>query len=294
MSDLIGKDIPKIKSSLYISATKSAKYRGVLSSENSLINACKEIIRVEAPITEQKLFRSLSSWFGVDFVGKIRLNAEEIIKQQNFVVTELGDQKVYWNNIQTPDEYFEYRYSDADKIDSHRTEQEIPLIEIINAMCESLSGGRFVPRLTLFEETCILLSHGFMRKNTPHLSNKVIEKALKAGIDTKRIKRFTKDTFVIGKYYPELDFQWVYKNQIHKNTKQIIPTVVKDLESSGFKVIDNKNQYEILWVIFQKGRTGEVLQIAKKHGYQVELEGDNNLLARVGVTLRLTKVKAPN
>ena len=60
MSDLIGKDIPKIKSSLYISATKSAKYRGRINdSINRLNNELTKLKNYKATYSSSVVYNEL-------------------------------------------------------------------------------------------------------------------------------------------------------------------------------------------------------------------------------------------
>ncbi|MBR4673035.1 MAG: DUF3320 domain-containing protein [Victivallales bacterium] len=111
-----------------------------------------QVIQQEAPIYERLLKKRITRAWKFLQAGK---NIQSILNDclpNNIPVTLLGEEKVYWQNDQIPEEYHEYRANGNNDVNK-RAIDEIPIEELANAMLEILTDFASIEQETLFRET---------------------------------------------------------------------------------------------------------------------------------------------
>lgn len=120
--------------------------------------AANEILRVEAPLTEELLIKRIIQRFGFKRSGsRMNTHVAEVVHDVGFKFTVMKDQRIYWLEKQIPDEYKGFRAAGEDN--GKRSITEVPYIEAINAIIYVLFENGNLPEDILIKETAKLLGY---------------------------------------------------------------------------------------------------------------------------------------
>ncbi|MBQ7650662.1 MAG: DUF3320 domain-containing protein, partial [Victivallales bacterium] len=124
-----------------------------LETRLSIRRQMQEVIQQEAPICEGLLKKRITSAWGFQRPGmKIQAVLNDCLPK-DLPVTQVGEERVFWNADQSPEEYREYRPNGTAEQD-RRLIDEIPVEELANAMREVQTDfADTIEQNTLFRET---------------------------------------------------------------------------------------------------------------------------------------------
>jgi superfamily I DNA and/or RNA helicase len=126
------------------------------SSKSKILNQAEKIISQEAPIL-QSLFnrRLLEAWVTNRLGSKLEQYLDDIVKKQEWNITQEGEEFLIWNNDQNPDDYSQFRI--AKNINSLRNVEQIPIIEIENVLLYILHQQYSIEHEDLLKEAANLM-----------------------------------------------------------------------------------------------------------------------------------------
>ena len=139
----------------------------------------QQIVDIEAPITQDRLFRKCLRAFDINRSSAATLGAtEKALKKVNAKANKQNGIKFYWSNSQNSDAYDLYR-NDACNSD-RRTPDEITQQELKNAVCLTVANGKSFDKDTLIKETIRIM--GYARSGKALVD--AVERGIKYGLKT--------------------------------------------------------------------------------------------------------------
>lgn len=127
-------------------------------STTTITERINEIMRLEAPITEGLLTRRILQSLGITRAGsRVQARTNALLTVLNVKFTVQDGEKVYWRNDQEPSEYRGFRA--AGEGNNKREARDLPIQEIVNAVCQVLKEQIGLPFEDLIHETAKLLGY---------------------------------------------------------------------------------------------------------------------------------------
>ena len=121
-------------------------------------------VEQEAPVSESVLTRRVLQSFGIARCGsRLQARMTAILRSLHLKTTVQAEQVFYWNDVQDPDTYPGLR-ADGENENS-RDAREVPVQEIVNALCCILYDQISMPKDDLIRETARLLGYARMGSN---------------------------------------------------------------------------------------------------------------------------------
>jgi len=135
----------------------------------------QQTIDTEAPINHSLLCRRILAAWGIGRLGtRIQSRFDQVFLQIKFPTTkDSGNVVTYWKEEQNPETFDTFRLPANDN--ERRNAEDIPAIEISNAIVAILSNQISMPESDLVKESAKLLQYGRVGGN--------VEAAMKKGID---------------------------------------------------------------------------------------------------------------
>lgn len=132
-----------------------------------------QVIISEAPVSRKLLVRKILAAFDISRSGsRVENVINDALSKIQKSETKEGEQIFYWRSDQTPDTYEGYRVED--QLGNRRSMDEIPVQEILNAVCEVLKEQVSLAREDLVREAA--KKFGYTRMGS------IMEKAVEAAI----------------------------------------------------------------------------------------------------------------
>ena len=140
-----------------------------------------EVIKCEAPITENLLTKRLLNSYSITRVGsRVQTYLDEFYAKLGAKTTKQADgQTIYWNSKQEPDNYTDFRAgkTDNDKRDS----KDIPIIEAANAVLKVVTDNVALSAEDLNKLAAKQLGFARMGANLTSLMDAAVEMAKSSG-----------------------------------------------------------------------------------------------------------------
>lgn len=129
----------------------------MLSQKSGIIKQTLEtVLEQEAPISESLLIRRVVQSYGISRAGsRIQQRTTQILGGMQLICTKHGDKNFYWLSSQNPNTYQGFRVSAS----GIRDADDIPIQEIVNAVCTTLELQIAMPKADLLRETANLLGY---------------------------------------------------------------------------------------------------------------------------------------
>ena len=135
------------------------------------------VIKEEAPITEWLLIKRVINSFGIQKAGvHIRTKMFDVLDNMKLKIEEEYDQQIYWRSSQVPQNYRIYRTFTNDD-ESHRDVTNVPIIEISNAIAETLEENERMDYESLVRETACKLGYTRLGKNVTQAMKRGVQMA---------------------------------------------------------------------------------------------------------------------
>lgn len=179
-ADMVKKDLLQTENTYRITVLdtlSSVSYEDFLSYQSTGIirQQLEQVITAEAPIKETLLFRRVLAAWNISRLGsRITARFHQVVHTMQLCHTKDADGTLcYWQKREDADLYKDYRIPGNDA--ARRAADEIPSMEIINAMKHILEEQISMPAADLVRETARLL--GFAKVGS------IVEKSIAAALD---------------------------------------------------------------------------------------------------------------
>ncbi len=162
--------------------------------DNQIRDVMLHIVSCEAPIYHEYLIKKTAQYCGFSRTGsRIQDKLEGLIKQLNLKYSTMYNRRIYWKNEQIPECYSGMR-SNGEGLASREIE-EVPIYEVINAVCYVLFDQISLSEEDLEKETAKLL--GYTRMGAKVTAS--ITTAIKTAIASYMIEKNENQAWVLTK-----------------------------------------------------------------------------------------------
>ena len=176
-----------------LTPVSNTSYEDFLSYQSTSIirQQLEQVITEEAPIKETLLFKRVLNAWNISRLGnRITARFHQILATMNFAHTSDVDGNIcYWKKLEDIKNYKDYRIPNNDA--ERRGAEDIPSVEIINAMQHILKEQIGIPDVDLIRETARLFGFAKIGSIVEKSLTTALEEAIRMGIFIRRDKQIT-------------------------------------------------------------------------------------------------------
>lgn len=150
-------------------------------STQTLMQQIRQVIDIEAPITQNLLCRRVLAAWGVSRLGaRIQSRFEQVFSAMQLNTTQDQDGNTcFWKEEQIPGAYADFRVPDSEA--ERRNAEDLPVPEVSNAVREILTTQISMPEDDLVRETGKLFQYGRVGGNVETAMRRGIREAIQQG-----------------------------------------------------------------------------------------------------------------
>jgi hypothetical protein len=150
-------------------------------STQTLMQQIRQVIDIEAPITQNLLCRRVLAAWGVSRLGaRIQSRFEQVFSAMQLNTTQDQDGNTcFWKEEQIPGAYADFRVPDSEA--ERRNAEDLPAPEVSNAVREILTTQISMPEDDLVRETGKLFQYGRVGGNVETAMRRGIREAIQQG-----------------------------------------------------------------------------------------------------------------